>query len=269
MSEKFITALFLIFAAFFIGTLIQTSYAGSLTPAVGPASTMYTLGDVYTKIANSTTTATEGSASFTTPGSVSATFHTLKEIYELIPTIDTNKVLTGTTYLGVAGSATFSLLKTGQTFCYDDSGATNNVVPCAGTGQDGDLQKGFAMKSYTDNGNGTVTDNNTGLIWQKDDDLAVHSFQEALSLCNSNAAALPGSTWRMPNINELQSIVDYTTSSPAINFTYFPLAQSDNYWSSTTFSSGLDTRAWYINFGNGNTAAITKSASMLVRCVRG
>src|SRR5256712_5381503 len=51
----------------------------------------------------------------------------------------------------------------GQTTCWDSSG---NVIPCAGTGQDGDLQKGAPL-SYTDNGNGTITDNNTGLLWEK------------------------------------------------------------------------------------------------------
>src|SRR5207247_8582198 len=52
---------------------------------------------------------------------------------------------------------------TGQTTCWDSSG---NVIPCAGTGQDGDLQKGAPL-SYTDNGDGTITDNNTGLMWEK------------------------------------------------------------------------------------------------------
>src|SRR5436189_5183166 len=55
------------------------------------------------------------------------------------------------------------LLATGQTTCWDTNG---NVIPCAGTGQDGDLRKGAPL-SYTDNGNGTVTDNNTGLVWEK------------------------------------------------------------------------------------------------------
>src|SRR5207245_11724451 len=52
---------------------------------------------------------------------------------------------------------------TGQMTCWDTNG---NVIPCAGTGQDGDLRKGAPL-SYTDNGNGTVTDNNTGLVWEQ------------------------------------------------------------------------------------------------------
>ena len=56
--------------------------------------------------------------------------------------------------------------KTGQTLCYDSLGA---VVPCAGTGQDGEIKAGVAWPSprFTDNSNGTVTDNLTGLIWLK------------------------------------------------------------------------------------------------------
>ena len=52
---------------------------------------------------------------------------------------------------------------TGQMTCWDRLGS---VIPCAGTGQDGDLRKGAPL-SYTDNGDGTITDNNTGLMWEK------------------------------------------------------------------------------------------------------
>ncbi len=52
---------------------------------------------------------------------------------------------------------------TGQTTCWDSS---RNVIPCAGTGQDGELRKGAPL-AYVDNGNGTVTDLNTGLVWEK------------------------------------------------------------------------------------------------------
>lgn len=67
----------------------------------------------------------------------------------------------------MAGTAlAISLPRTGQTTCYDTAGA---VIPCAGTGQDGDELQGVAWPSprFTDNGNGTVTDNLTGLIWLK------------------------------------------------------------------------------------------------------
>jgi len=61
--------------------------------------------------------------------------------------------------------------KTGQTLCYDPECIALPCleVPCAGTGQDGELEKGVAwpVPRFADNGNGTVTDNLTGLIWLK------------------------------------------------------------------------------------------------------
>jgi hypothetical protein len=67
-------------------------------------------------------------------------------------------------------------LKTGQTLCYDDVGT---VIACAGTGQDAELQKGLAG-AYTDNGNGTITDTGTGLMWEKlSDDGTIHDKDTA------------------------------------------------------------------------------------------
>lgn len=77
--------------------------AGSLTPSGTPAPTFYTLNDIYTRlITNATSTAGNHSLSITT--SPATSMHTLTEIYNAIPTIDPTKVLTGTTYLGVAGT---------------------------------------------------------------------------------------------------------------------------------------------------------------------
>src|SRR5262245_39388427 len=58
------------------------------------------------------------------------------------------------------------VLRTGQTTCYDTSGLS---ISCAGTGQDGETQKGMVQK-YVDNGDGTVTDLNTGLMCEKKSD---------------------------------------------------------------------------------------------------
>ena len=65
-----------------------------------------------------------------------------------------------------ARAATVQLPRTGQKLCYDTAGA---VIDCAGTGQDGEIQAGVAWPDprFTDNGDGTVTDNVTGLMWQQ------------------------------------------------------------------------------------------------------
>ena len=80
--------------------------------------------------------------------------------------------------LTVTASATlseaFNLPDTGQTKCYDSAGAE---IPCAGTGQDGAYT--INPMSFTDNDNGTVTDNNTSLMWQKQDDGAIYNWYQA------------------------------------------------------------------------------------------
>ena len=70
----------------------------------------------------------------------------------------------------VAVAGTVDLPKTGQTKCYDTSGAE---IPCAETGQDGDIQAGVPWPEprFTDNGDGTMMDNLTGLMWTKNANL--------------------------------------------------------------------------------------------------
>jgi hypothetical protein len=246
---------------------VSVSYAGTLTPPGSPAKTMETLSDLY-QLTN--TGANTPSNSFTTPGSVSATMNSISDIYNLMTTkiaaIDVTKVQTGTTIFGKAGTAYPSKqLVTNQTICYDASGS---VIACSGTGQDGELLKGVA-RSYTDNGNGTITDNSTGLIWQKQDDAVTRNWALALTYCNTNAAGLPGTGWRLPNVYELYTLVDFgVAAAPFINLTYFPATQSNVYWSSTS-RPGSFTVALLVSFGNGNANGGTKTSTFYVRCVRG
>lgn len=81
--------------------------AGSLAPTVENTSTAsnYTLSNIYTKLTNNTVSATEGNHSVTNSSAVATTSYTLADIYEAIPTLDATKILTGTTYMGVEGSA--------------------------------------------------------------------------------------------------------------------------------------------------------------------
>jgi len=159
----------------------------------------------------------------------------------------------------------YRTLKTNQTLCYDDAGS---VIACAGTGQDGELQKGVA-RSYADNGDGTITDNSTGLVWQKQDNATTYTWANALAYCNANTAALPGSNWRLPNVYELYSLVDFgVASAPRINSTYFPATQSGYYWSSTTYPAGKSF-AMYVFFSSGSASTFGKANSGYVRCVRG
>ena len=121
------------------------------------------------------------------------------------------------------------------------------------------------QSAYTDNGDGTVTDTSTGLMWQKASSSG--TWEQALTYCES--LNLGGYTdWRMPTIKELHSIVDYSRYSPAINTTYFPNTVSSYYCSSTT-DANCTARAWGVNFGDGHGKDDGKNTSYYVRAVRG
>ncbi|PJZ52771.1 DUF1566 domain-containing protein [Leptospira adleri] len=119
--------------------------------------------------------------------------------------------------------------------------------------------------SLTNNGNGTVTDNRTGLVWQTSGS-SIGTWQQALSGCAS--LSLAGLSWRLPNVTELHSIADYSGSTPAINATFFPGTVSQYHWTSTTDRSNL-TYAWSLFFTNGLIGGNGKAASWYYRCVSG
>jgi len=119
---------------------------------------------------------------------------------------------------------------------------------------------------FTDHGDGTVTDANTGLMWQQGEAGSMN-WEDALTYCE--ALSLAGYTdWRLPNIEELKSITDDSFYMPAIDTKYFPEAQSLFYWSSTTDASSASD-ALYVVFSDGLSLSYFKSGPCYVRCVRG
>ncbi len=119
---------------------------------------------------------------------------------------------------------------------------------------------------FTDNGNGTVTDSRTGIIWQQGEP-GYMTWDSALSYCEG--LSLGGNTdWRLPNIKELESITDDTRYNPAIDTTFFPGAYASGYWSSTTIA-GNPSFAWGVYFYSGHVYYRAKGPSYYVRCVRG
>jgi hypothetical protein len=121
--------------------------------------------------------------------------------------------------------------------------------------------------SFVDNGNGTVTDNKTGLVWQQGEP-GYMTWDSALSYCEG--LSLGGhSDWRLPNIKELESLTDDTRDNPAIDIAFFPNAHASYYWSSTTLADYPD-GAWPVHFSDGYVFYYsTKYSSNYVRCVRG
>ena len=159
---------------------------------------------------------------------------------------------------------------TGQTRCY--SGVSDfEEIDCASAeypGQDGFYQKGCPMEGrFVDNGNGTVTDNCTGLTWQQAREPGPgRTWAEALEYCEY--LELGGKTdWRLPNVRELQSIVDYGRWDPAID-PVFSVVSDFWYWSS---SSRVDdpTYAWSVSFYCLIVAPADKEGGGFVLAVRG
>ena len=164
-----------------------------------------------------------------------------------------------------------SIPDTGQTTCYNGAGT---VVTCPDPGQPLAQDGSYTINplSYTDNSDGTVTDNVTGLIWQKTDDNVQRNWYEANSYCNNNTAALPGLRWRLPNIKELISIVDYEGPPPSINSVFTGInivPNSSHYWSSTN-TLRYENFAWNVRFAYGGATVndINDSARAYVLCVR-
>ncbi len=118
---------------------------------------------------------------------------------------------------------------------------------------------------YTADDNDTVTDHKTGLVWQKADDGGYRDWADANQYCED--LVLGGNAdWRLPRMDELLTIVDYSRTRPAIDPLF--VCRSYNYWSGSTYADGAD-GAWGIYFGNGVAYWNYKTYSYYVRCARG
>ncbi len=128
-----------------------------------------------------------------------------------------------------------------------------------------DLSCPVGSDTYTDNGNGTVTDTVTDLIWQQDGSDSTRNWQLSIESCRS--LTLGGSSaWRLPNLDELVSLVD-TSVSPKIDPIFTGTNTSDIYWSSTPGVDNAD-GAWGVSFATGDTIFGSKTRSKYYRCVR-
>ncbi len=131
---------------------------------------------------------------------------------------------------------------------------------------------------FTDNKDGTVTHKRTGLVWQRCSVGQIwtgstcsgmayrYTYDQAIALTSSLAGS---SDWRVPNANELVSIVKYDASYPAINTTLFPKIPIDGFWSSSPYAlAGPPSDFWNIYFDYGYVVSSYRSYSLPVRLVR-
>jgi hypothetical protein len=213
-------------------------------------------------------------------------------------------IVSDTVMFGIIGTYPWAgVPKTGQTKCYTET--VNSEVTCPATdfpGQDGELQKGVAWPNprFTKHGDGTVTDNLTGLMWLQDancittqysgfdnDDVAGDgkvTWQHALEfVAGINAGTYPNccaghTDWWLPNVREMQSLVHYGFKNPAVPNTAgtgkwtdgdpFDNVQPNLYWSSTTSESNASL-AWRVHLNTGLVDAQKKTSWRYVWPVRG
>jgi len=167
-----------------------------------------------------------------------------------------------------------TLARTGQTISY-------------APGDDASLHKGVPWPGprFADNQDGTVTDNLTGLIWLQNatcfsatiwSTALTEVNQLATGACDLNDGSTAGQ-WRLPNLNELESLIDVSASNPAVPAgSPFSAISNGVYWSSTSYfdAEGGSPHAWSIRFSDGrymndSTANVKASANNEVWAVKG
>ena len=127
------------------------------------------------------------------------------EVFDIADSVVLRRALAGLGP-GITQDCVGSLLATGQTICWDSVGRD---IPCSGTGHDGEIQAGATL-AYVDNGDGTITDLNTGLMWEKkSDDGTIHDWGNVYDWDSAVAVHVAGLNdpnvafagyvdWRMP-----------------------------------------------------------------------
>lgn len=217
---------------------------------------------------------------------IAAGYYAATNLTQVETDLVANNIRSGTILFGITGTLATNTVtvtnvaavaKTGQTISY-------------AVGDDGNLQKGVAWPNprFTDNSNGTVKDNLTGLVWLKNANaFDILSWSNALAACNTLAAngttLTDGSVagdWRLPNSREFQSLMDYGRLNPALCNTSGTGVWSEGnpfsmtnvvlgyYWTSTT-SPYVSNYGMYLRIDDGSVTSDTKGSKWFVWPVRG
>jgi len=197
------------------------------------------------------------------------------------PSLTADNIKRGVTIFGVEGElveiqAASRIPKTGQTTSYrtgDDGqyeyGHFPILEPVGSRTTGAYTVYGWAGTRFTDNGDGTATDNLTGLTWKRTGfQLLFMTWNDAVDYCND--LTLGGhSDWRLPNVNELHSLIDLRESDPALPAGHpFSYVQNSPHWSSTTHD-GDSAKAWTVDIGDGYVYSGDKTNQQRLMPVRG
>jgi len=124
----------------------------------------------------------------------------------------------------------------------------------------------YIANRFLDNGDGSVTDQLTDLMWVKSPGTTASTWEDAILLSEFNTTG--GHTdWRLPNIKEIRSLNDETRTQPSVSTIAFPSIAQSKFWSSTTLPN-QSSKAWYYDNQFGITSYDDKTASHLVWMVR-
>lgn len=127
--------------------------------------------------------------------------------------------------------------------------------------------------SFTDNGNGTVTDTKKGLVWQKEDEGTERDWKDAAAYCKGLKLA-GHSDWRLPDKKELVSLWYGAGSKEDMKEKFFPGMKSSFYWTSMAtstsenYAKNVGLYAWSLNFADGRASNDKQEGTNIVRCVR-
>ncbi len=160
----------------------------------------------------------------------------------------------------VRGMGNGLLPVTGQMHCHDTHG---QIINCYGTGQDGELRCGspWPIPRFVQQGD-TLVDQLTRLVWRRSADLTGRAVKwvNALRAVQQLNEKQPSAGWRLPNINELESLVDCRMYAPALPVDAVFTNLHDSYWSSTTSVYEPDW-AWALYLDKGAVGVGQKSGA--------
>lgn len=182
-----------------------------------------------------------------------------------------NSYWSSTVRAALTTNAHFMVAPSGGDFFGAKTTGTYNARCVSGTASN--------TQTLTDNGDGTVSESPTGLLWQKclagqnalDCSGTANSiyWSDAITYCE-NLSFAGRTNWRLPDVNELKNLIVDTQVGPYINLTYFPNMTNSDCWSSTSAFSGPGS-AWTVDFSNGfaRTRGKTFVVTFGLRCVSG